>query len=129
MSSSQRLARWVTKQRKHYKAKQNGEYHALDDDKEKRLIDIGFCFNTRKKNVMRESVLKRYVDRWNLFIGKLQEFKDEFGHCVVPRRWKRDQELASWVMRQVSQDLAFELDLYVQKTSQIFSCSDISTGS
>jgi hypothetical protein len=98
---NQRLARWVTKQRKHYKAKQEGRYHSLDDDKERRLVEVGFVFNTKTKELMRDSVLRRYEDRWEEFCEKLQAFKREFGHAAVPRRWKRDPQLASWVMRQV----------------------------
>jgi Helicase associated domain len=98
---NQRLARWVTKQRKHHKAKYEGRYHSLDDDKERRLIDVGFVFNTKTKELMRDSVLRRYEDRWEEFCEKLAEFKREFGHTAVPRRWKRDPQLASWVMRQV----------------------------
>jgi Helicase associated domain len=98
---NQRLARWVTKQRKHHKAKSEGRYHSLDDDKERRLIDVGFVFNTKTKELMRDSVLRRYEDRWEEFCEKLAEFKREFGHTAVPRRWKRDPQLASWVMRQV----------------------------
>lgn len=97
----QRLARWVTKQRKHFKAKREGNYHSLDDDKERRLVDVGFVFNTKTKELMRDSVLRRYEDRWEEFLERLLEFKFEFGHTAVPRRWKRDPQLASWVMRQV----------------------------
>jgi Helicase associated domain len=102
---NQRLARWVTKQRKHHKAKYEGRYHSLDDDKERRLIDVGFVFNTKTKELMRDSVLRRYEDRWEEFCEKLAEFKREFGHTAVPRRWKRDPQLASWVMRQVKKNV------------------------
>lgn len=98
---NQRLARWVTKQRKHFKAKSENKYHALTDEKEKRLRDAGFVFNTKTPEIMRNSVLKRYEDRWEHFVDALQQFKDEHGHCAVPRRWKKDPQLASWVMRQV----------------------------
>jgi hypothetical protein len=99
---NQRLARWVAKQRRHYKAKQENRYHTLTDDKEKRLLDIGFVFNTRTKEILRQCSLKHYEDRWDCFIERLIAFKKEYGHCAVPRRWKFDTQLASWVMRQVS---------------------------
>lgn len=103
----QRLARWVTKQRKHYKAKQEGKYNALDDEKEQRLHDIGFVFNTKTKAIMRATVMKRFEERWEVNCEKLVAFKNEFGHCAVPRRWKRDLQFASWVMRQVRNSFSF----------------------
>src|SRR3569623_1015151 len=63
-------------------------------------MEMDFVFNTKTKELMRDSVLKRYEDRWEEFLEKLIEFKKEFGHAAVPRRWKRDPQLASWVMRQ-----------------------------
>jgi hypothetical protein len=44
LQENPRLARWVGKQRKLYKAKQNGGFYTLDDQKEKRLKELDFCF-------------------------------------------------------------------------------------
>jgi hypothetical protein len=97
----QTLARWVAKTRKHYKAKKEGRYHTLDDDKEMRLVEAGFVFNSKTQERLRFTVLKRFEGRWEEYFSKLEKYKERFGHCVVPRRWKEDQSLASWVMRQV----------------------------
>jgi hypothetical protein len=99
---NERLSRWVARQRSHYKAKQANEYHTLTDEKENRLVDIGFVFNTRTKELLRQQALKHYEHRCDGFCERLAAFKEEYGHCAVPRRWKRDKQLASWVMRQVS---------------------------
>ena len=113
----QRLARWVTKQRKHYKAKQEGKYNTLDDEKEQRLHDIGFVFNTKTKAIMRATVMKRFEERWEINCEKLVAFKNEFGHCAVPRRWKRDLQFASWVMRQVRNSFLSHVALKLELTS------------
>jgi hypothetical protein len=120
---NQKLARWVTKQRTHYKAKQEGRHHSMTDGQEKRLLNIGFVFDTRTKEMMRKTALKVYEDRWDSFIERLMVFKKEHGHCAVPGRWKGDTKLASWVMRQVSHACLsskphFCLTLYFEPTAQ-----------
>ena len=94
------LSRWVGKQRRHHRAKQEGDYHTLDDEKEARLVEQGFVFNTKTSTMIRETVLKRFEGVWDQYIDLLVEFKKCNGHCAVPRRWKSNQPLASWVMRQ-----------------------------
>ena len=37
---------------------------------------------------------------WEMMFMKLEQFKQEFGHCRVPNQWARDKSLALWVMRQ-----------------------------
>ena len=101
--ANKRLARWVLKQRRSYKAKHNGEYHTLDDEKEQRLIDVGFVFNSRTPELMRQNVFERFKDKWAENIEKLRQFKEVYGHGAIPRRWKSDPALSSWAMRQVSE--------------------------
>jgi len=96
------LARWVSEMRKQKKAKTEGRMHNLSDEKEQRLVEVGFVFNSRTKELLRESVLNRFKDRWDASFEKLVAFKKKYGHCAVPRRWKVDQDLASWAMRQRS---------------------------
>jgi hypothetical protein len=50
--------------------------------------------------MIRDTVLKRFEGRWEQFFDLLVAFKKLHGHCAVPRRWKPDQQLASWTMRQ-----------------------------
>ena len=83
------------------KAKLEGEHSTLNDDREERLRDIGFVFNTRTREHLRNSVLRRFQDRWNTSFERLLKFKEVYGHGAVPRRWKADKDLASWAMRQV----------------------------
>jgi hypothetical protein len=51
--------------------------------------------------MMRYNVFKRFEGVWESNCQKLIAFREEFGHCAVPRRWKRDMNLSQWVMRQV----------------------------
>jgi hypothetical protein len=113
---NQRLARWVSRQRRHYKAKQEDTYHTLTDDKERRLLDIGFVFQTRTAELLRMSALKQSEDKFFHYCEKLMAFKEEYGHCAVPRRWKKDTQLASWVMRQVSHYACVSNKLHVYLT-------------
>jgi hypothetical protein len=97
---NQTLARWVSKQRRHFRAKKEGTYHTLDDEKVAKLVEVDFVFETKTHTMIRETVLKRFEGRWDYFFDLLANFKKLHGHCAVPRRWKPDQPLASWVMRQ-----------------------------
>jgi hypothetical protein len=90
----------VSKQRRHFRAKAEGTYHTLDDEKVAKLVEVDFVFETKTHTMIRETVLKRFEGRWDYFFDLLLKFKKLHGHCAVPRRWKPDQPLASWVMRQ-----------------------------
>jgi hypothetical protein len=90
----------VSKQRRHFRAKKEGNYHTLDDEKVAKLVEVGFVFETKTHTMIRDTVLKRFEGRWEQFFDLLVAFKKLHGHCAVPRRWKPDQQLASWTMRQ-----------------------------
>jgi hypothetical protein len=98
---NKRLARWVLKQRRSYKAKEAGEYSPLDDEKIQRLLDVGFVFNSRTPEIMRQNVFDRFRDRWNENLEALRAFKATYGHTAVPRRFDVNPSLSSWAMRQV----------------------------
>jgi hypothetical protein len=38
--------------------------------------------------------------KWNERFHELLQFKEEYGHFLVPYRWERNRELAQWVKRQ-----------------------------
>lgn len=81
--------------------KQRGGYHTLTDEREKRLVEVGFVFNTKESNTLRDIIMRSYSANWNGYLERLVKFKKKHGHCRVPRRHPEDQSLASWVMRQV----------------------------
>jgi hypothetical protein len=39
-------------------------------------------------------------ERWEERFQELGQFREEFGHCLVPHNWARNRELAQWVKRQ-----------------------------
>lgn len=100
----QSLSRWVVYCRKHYKRKSAGLQHSLSDDKEKQLRDLGFVFNTRTRNVFGSICQRRYQDQWEARLEQLLIFKEKYGHTAVPRRYKPDEGLSSWCLRQVRQN-------------------------
>ena len=107
---NRRLALWTLKQRRAKRSKEMGESTSLDDERERRLVEVGFVFNTKTPEIMRQTVLQRYQDRWEENIKKLKKFKKRYGHVVVPRRWKEDLAFSSWVMRQVSRGIISRRD-------------------
>ncbi|KAL7540419.1 hypothetical protein ACHAXR_012737 [Thalassiosira sp. AJA248-18] len=80
-SEDPRLGRWVNTQRSLYKA---GE---LSDDREERLVNIGFNFDP-------------YGSIWNENFAALKLYKQNHGNCLVPRRYSEDPRLGRWVKTQ-----------------------------
>ena len=75
------LVRWVGTQRK---AKNKGK---LTTEREKRLNEIGFCWNLLERD-------------WEQAFEKLRLYKEEKGNCNVPKGYKDDPSLATWVSNQ-----------------------------
>ncbi|GAB4822137.1 hypothetical protein N2152v2_009183 [Parachlorella kessleri] len=58
----------------------------LEDDRVRRLSGLGFVWQPAEA-------------RWEERFAELQAFKEEHGHCNVPKGWAGNQGLASWVER------------------------------
>ena len=43
---------------------------------------------------------KKRNKKWNLQYGKLVEFQQKNGHCIVPQRHEQDKSLGQWVRKQ-----------------------------
>lgn len=99
------LGRWVTQQREDYSIYQSEKSDDADDDKTEksvpghmigldekvsRLNDIGFVWDVLKKN---------WMDKYS----QLLDFKKEFGHANVPRRYPQNVSLGEWVQAQRTQ--------------------------
>jgi hypothetical protein len=131
-ASLQTLARWVCTQRKHYRDKKAGHpYHTLSDDKERRLVEVGFTFNARTTKCLQEQQWKRMEAKegpqFESFMKKLVKFKEKYGHCAVPRRWK-DKEMSTWVERLVGKRLRGAcLRIGFTLTSMLLFCSEPNT--
>jgi hypothetical protein len=66
----------------------------LTSDRLRRLEEIGFEWKVKNK-------MKRYYDRqWDQMFGRLLQFKQANGHCMVPKRYPPDMKLGTWVHTQ-----------------------------
>ncbi|MEB2690595.1 DEAD/DEAH box helicase [Chlamydia suis] len=80
---SPQLSVWVSNQRKDFK---KGD---LSEDRIARLEEIGFVWNVLK-------------EVWEKNFLELKRFREEHGHCKVPKRYPQNPQLASWVSNQRS---------------------------
>ena len=79
------LGRW---RRAQHVAQKGGK---LPADRRERLEAIGFVW---------KDTGKRKVNRWEKLFAQLLQFRERFGHCQVPVRWKEDLPLGNWVEAQ-----------------------------
>ena len=75
------LGNWVEKQRRLFK---KGE---LSKDRKDLLDQLRFTWSL-------------LPDLWQQRYGELKSFKNDHGHCNVPRRWVTNPQLAKWVNKQ-----------------------------
>ena len=83
--ANQTLGRWVNTQRKAFK---NGK---LSDERVRKLDDIGFEGEPRKKN--------EHVS-WTTRYDQLVSYKAEHGNCNVPQYYEANKSLGNWVHSQ-----------------------------
>jgi hypothetical protein len=60
--------------------KLEGRNHCLTPEREKRLIAIGFVFNSKNKEMRRFNLLRRYSGQWDDRYERLKQFKKKYGH-------------------------------------------------
>jgi Helicase associated domain len=77
----------------------------LSDDKEQRLLDVGFVFDTRTSSFRwMTHGRRRCKDDWDEMFQELQDYIKKHGNMdSLPRRYNPDQPLVGWVYRQRSQ--------------------------
>ena len=76
------LAEWVQDQRYY------GRLDLLHQARRERLDAIGFAWNGRDR---------WHLDRWEKRFAQLLAYRERFGHCRVPQKWKEDVPLGRWV--------------------------------
>ena len=75
------LAKWVRLQRKAQRIQR------LRPDRFRRLQRLGFVWDCD-------------TDQWELRFVELEAFKGLYGHCFVPRQWRENRRLGTWVHNQ-----------------------------
>eukprot|EP00934_Nitzschia_sp_Nitz4_P007809 Nitzschia sp. Nitz4//scaffold128_size63911//55204//56814//NITZ4_006233-RA/size63911-processed-gene-0.122-mRNA-1//1//CDS//3329534874//7799//frame0 len=101
-----RLWHWVDRQRRYLRRRVQGT-DASDTDSERyeALRKVGFEWDEdeegRAKRLMDLTFLVEVFDeRWTQNFEKLQDFKERFGHFVIPSKEPNFQELSNWVRHQ-----------------------------
>lgn len=75
--------------------------YRLTEARRIRLEQVGFIWSAREgeKGTDNAGRITRnsYDDQWDFMFVKLQEYKDKFGDCLVPKRYKENSKLGTWV--------------------------------
>jgi hypothetical protein len=82
-----RLASWVAEQRKQYKLHKDGKNSSITLQRIELLEEIDFAWNAQ------EAAWERHID-------DLQNFKEEYGDCLVPLNHPKYPKLGLWVKEQ-----------------------------
>jgi len=85
--ADQQLAFWVCNQRALYKFFLMGTSSSMKVDQVKILNSLDFVWDAQE-------------DRWLERFEQLREYKEKFGHTVVPQRYKENPQLGRWVTDQ-----------------------------
>jgi len=85
--ADQQLAFWVCNQRALYKNFLLGTSSTMNVDHVKILNSLDFVWDAQE-------------DRWLERFEQLREYKEKFGHTVVPQRYKENPQLGRWVTDQ-----------------------------
>lgn len=98
---NKRLGIWVSAQRQQYKIMQLPPEQrpkrsaSLTPDRVDLLNKLGFTWTIRSRDVLGDNWNRRYQD--------LCDYKEQYGHCLVPSRYPTNQELGTWVGTQRTQ--------------------------
>jgi len=77
------LARWVKRQRRQYKLRQDNRQSTMTSERLEMLDSVGFVWDSHDVN-------------WREKLDSLVAFRQEHGHCNVPSNY-RNKKLATWV--------------------------------
>lgn len=77
------LARWVKRQRRQYKLRQDNRQSTMTTDRLELLNSVGFVWDSHDVN-------------WREKLDSLMTFRQEHGHCNVPSNY-RNKKLATWI--------------------------------
>jgi len=91
---NKKLGSFVKKQREDYRLKMSGKKSPMSDTRIQKLEGIGFAWVIGKNKQFYSP------DSWMQRLEDLKAFKEQHGHCFVPRKYPENQALSYWVERQ-----------------------------
>jgi hypothetical protein len=72
----------------------------LTEERRKRLEEVDFVWSAREGEKGSEQgriTRNSYDDQWDQMFTRLQGYKGTYGDCLVPKRFKEDPKLGTWV--------------------------------
>jgi hypothetical protein len=67
----------------------------LTEERRKRLEEVDLLV-AREKGTGQDRIIELY-DQWDQMFTRLQGYKKSYGDCLVPKRFKEDPKLGTWV--------------------------------
>eukprot|EP00980_Cylindrotheca_fusiformis_P006910 scaffold1442_cov128-Cylindrotheca_fusiformis.AAC.31 len=98
MSGSQN-SNWMDEENAAMNAGEEGSFR-LTEGRRKRLEEVGFAWSAReveKGTEVARVTRNTYDDQWDIMFDKLKEYKEVHGDCLVPKRYKENPKLGTWV--------------------------------
>jgi hypothetical protein len=89
-----KLGKWVSHQRNQYRIHQEGKPSPMTGERIRALNSIAFDWGTSKTDL---------ASIWSVRFQQLCEFKEQTGHCLVPRTYSSNPKLGRWVTTQRNQ--------------------------
>ena len=105
---NQPMSSWVCRTRQNYRHHKQGERTILTEERIKRLQDIGFVLeNTRSDEAFlaaeRERMKPKTDAAWDKRFKQLLGYKKKHGYCDVPKIYRPNRALSTWVFKQRSE--------------------------
>ena len=82
-----KLGLWVKEQRRHFTLMKQGKQSHMTESRFKELSALDFCWDTHE-----ETFLER--------LRELSEYKEQYGHCLVPTNYRENAKLGTWCHHQ-----------------------------
>ena len=90
-ADNRKLGYWVAKQRKEYRLHLERKPSPMREGRIRELESSGFDWGVSKTDL---------ASIWSMRFQQLCEFKEQFGHCLVPVKYVAHPKLGRWVSRQ-----------------------------
>lgn len=88
------LHNWISNQRQKFRR------NSLQEEQKRKLEDSGFPLEAGKRLCKKNKYTQKQIDDWNRMFECLEQFYLEFGHCLVPPKYEKNQHLPRWLKRQ-----------------------------